>query len=202
MERASSFSTGNSEQYQRVKFNDRAFTPSAIIMKRKQFIVREFERRQVPSSKENIESLADWAYCKLNLHKLSGERTMRQIFNQQDLVRIECDAGHATRKQILRVQNETVERKLLNWVYDMWEKEAYICDYIIQEKARRIYAELYADSAQPFFGHNYVRGGFIVLRNVIDLNDTAHMVRLVKLIGKKLKGNPLYREKLFNFCVI
>ena len=84
---------------------------------------------------KNIESLANWAYYNLNLHNLPGERTMLRMLHQRDLIPMECDAGHATRKQILRVQNEKIEQKLLNWVYDIWGKEICICEFIIQEKA-------------------------------------------------------------------
>ena len=114
---------------------------------------------------------------------------------------MECGTGKATRKQILRVQNETIELKFLNWVYDMWEKEVYICDCKIKEKARRISAELYGDSVPTFTGLNLLRGGFIVLESEINLNDIAYIARLVRRIGKEQKGNPLGCEKLFNFTV-
>ena len=55
---------------------------------------------------------------------------------------MECDAGCALTKQILGVQNFELEHHLKNWVHEMHEKQVYLCDVLIHEKAHTKYVSI------------------------------------------------------------
>ena len=63
---------------------------------------------------------------------------MKKILQPFEVIELECSAGRKKRKQILSVQHLEIENNVMSWVYEVWDKQVYVTDGLIQARAQSI----------------------------------------------------------------
>ena len=110
---------------------------TSFTIQQKKEIVEEYEKRYDGKSEKTKSIIAEWAKKKYSLKCAPHSRTIRRILNNKDNYKYLELSSKRNRK----VKNELVEEELAKWVWDMYEKQMFINDNLLKEKAKKISAE-------------------------------------------------------------
>ncbi len=103
--------------------------------------IRNFERiRKTPSQNRQgaFDEIGEWAVKKFNLHKIPHRNTILKIRRDKDYIQKSVQEGNLKKKRQLRVTNLSLDKAITTWILDMFEREVFVSDELIQEKARRM----------------------------------------------------------------
>ena len=126
--------------------------------KEKNAILHECHRRDLRGEQYALQEICAWAQHNFNLFKPPCARTIRRIINQSADITWKNKSHERERKKIITLCNINVEGKLNEWINEMHMKNVFVTDYLIQEKARRLYLSNRVGTECRYYGSVFSNG--------------------------------------------
>ncbi len=169
---------------------------SRLTWEAKSATLHECRRWQIRVERLAIAEIFSWAKHHFKLTTKPSNRTIYRILKNPDTVENHSSAGQKNRKKCTFLPNAELENALKNWVYEMWQKNIFLTDTLIQEKAHRL-RNISDDNIKPrdSMVHVSVTAGFTALRTGITSKVLNHTARRVTQTPRQPSAN-------FPYCII
>ena len=82
--------------------------------------------------------IQDWVQLKYRLTKKPSYKMMKRIIQENERIAMKASSTHIKMKKDLSVRSNSIECHMVEWIWKMNRYGVFICDDIIQEKARRV----------------------------------------------------------------
>ena len=120
-----------------------AMCPRARLPSKEKYeILVEYREQEITKGFEQVGSICKWAARKFHLKKEPSYRTIKRILYDEELLIDHLEQCNAEQKKLVNVSCDELEMHMREWVLDMWNKRVFLCDAIIQERARRVQCPL------------------------------------------------------------